>query len=360
VFGYMVDLGWAREHYFAQLTSEVAAIDGAGQGLRFTIALRNGAAIVGPLAPPESDLPMATREFPMTFFDPLLVTIDPPSDLLLTSALATAIADNDITLATAERGARRTLVLAGVTAVVLIAGLVLSLQAGRATTRLAEMRSDFVSAVTHELKAPIANLRAIHQTLASGRLDAGASREYAQMGVREATRLGRLVENLLAYARVTDVADLYTFESVPLKRVVDDSVQEFAAHLADANFELRVDVPDSLPPVHADPVALELLLNNLIDNAIRYSTAERVLTISARDAGGQVVMSVADRGIGIADEDRAHVTKKFFRGRHPGAAGSGLGLAIVDRIVKDHAGTLEINSTEGKGTTVVISLPRAA
>jgi two-component system phosphate regulon sensor histidine kinase PhoR len=115
-----------------------------------------------------------------------------------------------------------------------------------------------------------------------------------------------------------------------------------------------------LPPVRADATALELLLNNLIDNAIRYSSEIRELTITARAEGARVALRVTDRGRGIEREELEHVTKRFYRGRRRAASGSGLGLAIVDRIVKDHGGTLEIASTPGQGTTVTVSLPAAS
>lgn len=359
VLGFMVNLTWARTHYFQGLTDVVSSIEG-GPGLHYAMADEHGAPVVGTIPPGAATAPLARREFPMTFFDPLLIALDPPRDLKLVTWTAAALAEGDPTLVAAERSARRTLALAGLMAAVLIAGLVLSLQAGRANAKLADMRSDFVSAVTHELKTPIANLQAIHQTLASGRINYDASREYAAMGVREATRLTRLIENLLAYARITDVADAYSFDKVSLGEVVDESLQEFASHLSEAQFTVSVDVPDHLPLLRADSTALELMLNNLIDNAIRYSAGTRVLSIGARAKNERfVALTIADRGIGIPDAEKGRVMKKFFRGRHSNAGGSGLGLAIVERIVRDHGGTVDIESTLGVGTSVLITLPTA-
>src|SRR5262249_22800232 len=145
----------------------------------------------------------AQRSFSAAFFEPSVVSVDPPGDLHIPQWTAIVTAQGDPTLAAAERGARRTLGIATIMALVLAGALVPSWQAGRASAALAEMRSDFVSAVTHELKTPIANLRAINDTLASERSTITMSREYAQMGIREAQRLSRLVDNLLAYARIT-------------------------------------------------------------------------------------------------------------------------------------------------------------
>jgi signal transduction histidine kinase len=237
----------------------------------------------------------------------------------------------------------------------LTVALVLSVQAARASANLAEMRSEFVSTVTHELKTPIANIRAINETVAAGRGTMEMSREYAQMAIQEAKRLTRLVDNLLAYARLTDIADAYSFEAVPLSAAVERALGEFAPHLA--AFDVRVDIPLDMPPVRADPTALSLVLNNLLDNAIRYSKDNRELSIAARVKGPHGILTVRDRGIGIPHDDIPRVTRKFFRGRRSESSGSGLGLAIVDRIVADHAGVLEIHSAVGEGTTISLTFP---
>jgi two-component system phosphate regulon sensor histidine kinase PhoR len=245
-------------------------------------------------------------------------------------------------------------------ALALTIALWLSLEAGRASETLSDMRADFVSAVTHELKTPIANMRAIHETLAAGRVTQEKSREYAEMGIRETNRLSRLIDNLLAYARITDVADAYAFEPVALETIVDRSVKEFASNLAHGDFDVHVDIPEALPPVKADPTALNLMLNNLLDNAIRYSKDRRHVTIAGRAQKNGVTLEVTDKGVGIPEEDLQRVTRKFWRGHVSHAGGSGLGLAIVDRIVADHGGKLEIHSGVGVGTTVLVTLPVAA
>ena len=158
----------------------------------------------------------------------------------------------------------------------------ISLQAGRASTKLADMRSNFVSAVTHELKTPIANLRAIHETLASGRATIEMSREYAAMGIRESNRLARLVDNLLAYATDHRRRARLRVRTGLARDGVDRSVKEFAPNLTQGDFDMQVELPERLPPVLGDPTALNLMLNNLLDNAIRYSKNSRQVTIAGR------------------------------------------------------------------------------
>jgi len=252
----------------------------------------------------------------------------------------------------------RLLVVATLAGLVFAVGLALVLQTIRASAQLAERRSEFVSTVTHQLKAPVATVRAAGETLLSGRVtDSEASREYAQLVVGQAKRLTRLLDNLLAYARITDVADVYTFQPVSLERVVNDTLRDFRAELEAGGFAVEVHVPSTLPPVRADRTAIGLLLDNLVDNAIRYSRTTRWLGLTARAQDGVVVIAVADRGAGIPPDEITKVTQRFYRGRHVSAGGSGLGLAIAARIAADHGGNLNVQSTIDEGTTVRVTLP---
>ncbi|MFN7983204.1 MAG: HAMP domain-containing sensor histidine kinase [Vicinamibacterales bacterium] len=357
--GYVVNLAWVREHYFADLVAQVARIEGSDNSVTFTITDDAGRAVVGTPTEGGPDVPLASRTFQLAFFEPAAVAVDPPPDLGQIWWTAVATASGDPTLAAAERGARRTLAIAGVMSLMLAGAVIVALRAARTNSDLAIMRADFVSAVTHELKTPLANLRAINETLASGRSTPEMVREYAHMGIGEATRLTRLVDNLLAYSRVTDVADVYSFEPVSLADAVERSLQEFAVALRRDGFAVHVDVSDELPNVYADANALGLLLNNLIDNAVRYSKDVRELWLTGRAHDGAVTIEVRDRGVGIPADELDNVTRKFFRGRGAVSGGSGLGLAIVDRIVSDHDGTLAIRSQEGQGTTVSVTMPAA-
>lgn len=358
VLGFVVDMDWVMSNYFRSLIRQVARIEG-GSGLELTLFDERGTAIFGRAAGGPAAT-TARRTFTMGFFEPMAVSVDPPDDLTRRSWTAEIRADRDPTLEAAERGARRTLLVSAVMAVVLTGALMLAWQAGRATAALAEMRSDFVSAVTHELKTPIANLRALSETIASDRSTIEMSREYSKMGVREAVRLTRLVDNLLAYARITDAASAYDFDRVELPAIVERTVREFSANLTHGGFAVEIDLPEKLPPVRADATALNLMLNNLVDNAIRYSTDRRSLRLAATATDTAVTLTITDQGAGIPPEEIPRVTRKFSRGRQSAAGGSGLGLAIVDRIVHDHGGSLAIESRVGAGTSVAITLPVAA
>jgi signal transduction histidine kinase len=355
VVGFTVNLAWVREHYFPAMAKQVALI---GRGGALAIVDDRGLPVAGTVAPVFSG-PIVRRWFPVLFFDPLLVDVDSPSAVSRRSWAVEVDTGGDADLAAAARGARRTLSMAAVAVAALALGLALTARAARASARLAELRSDFVSTVTHELKTPIATIRAVGDTLVRGRIsEPQAMREYAQLVVQEAKRLTRLVENLLAYARVTDVTEVYAFGPLAPKDLVDEVVKGYGAQLTEAAFELEIDVPADLPSIRGDRTALRLALDNLVDNAIRYSGTGRWLGVRAHArAGGIVRLEVSDHGTGIAPEDLALVTRRFFRGRRQRASGSGLGLAIVKRIVVDHGGTLGISSVPGQGTSVRLDLP---
>jgi two-component system phosphate regulon sensor histidine kinase PhoR len=219
------------------------------------------------------------------------------------------------------------------------------------------MRSEFVSSVTHDLKMPLANIHAMADTLALRTVSPDKIRTYGGHLRQEAKRLARLVDNLLAYARVTDVANVYSFEPIVPARLVNDALQSFQQPLSERQFQVELTVPDDLPLVRADRAAMVLALDNLIDNAIRYSGDRRIIQITAASRGRSVVLDIQDHGIGIPSEELPTVTQKFVRGRSAPSGGSGLGLAIVSRIVADHFGSFTLESTYGMGTLARVILP---
>ena len=357
--GFLVSLDWVRRHYFPELTQQITRIQGPDSGLRLAIADGSGVPVVAQPAGGR-EAPISTRAFPVLFFDPDIAGLDPPPELSDKMWTARATVADDRALLAARSGGIRTLVIATISSLLLAAGFALTLYAARANLQLMTMRSEFVSAVTHELKTPIATIRAVGDSVASGRVtDVNTLKDYAHMVVQESKRLARLFDNLLAYSRITDVTEAYHFESLEVGPLVDEALRGFSAQLSANGFQIDLDVPPDLPPVRADRTAMGLLLDNVIDNAIRYSTGNHWLGIRAAQSDGAVQVAISDAGIGIARDEIDHVVRKFFRGQRAGSGGSGLGLAIANRIVHDHGGTMVIESTVGSGTTVRVSLPNA-
>jgi signal transduction histidine kinase len=358
IFGFMVDLAWAQEHYFPELTAQVARVLRASAGgVDFVILDQQGRAIAG--QQPDQAGIAAQRQFSRLFFDPRLVAVEWPRDLANEVWTIQAVAGRDPTLNAASQGARRALAIALASALALAFSFVLIVRAIRANARLTEMRSEFVSSITHELNTPISTIQAIGETFASNRgVTTEVARKYGRLATNEAKRLRRLVDNLLAHARITDVTETYAFEPVEPHVLISDTLRDFASQLEYANFEVVIDVPPQLPNVKADRRSMRLALGNLVDNAIRYSNGARYLGIAAHSNERGVAIAITDKGQGIPESDVPYVTKRFFRGTNTDSTGgSGLGLAIVARIVAEHGGALDFTSVVGAGTTATLWIP---
>jgi signal transduction histidine kinase len=355
--GFLVNLPWVRQHYFPELLRQVARIGGETPGVTLAIMDDQGRAVVGDAGVRDGTF-SSRRAFPLAFFDPVLAAATRPSDVTPRSWDVVVGATGDTTLTVAQQGADVTLGIAALAAIVLAMGLGMAARAMRMSADLAEMRAEFMSSVTHELKTPIASIQAMGETLSRGRLrDPRAQQDYAAVVTQEAKRLGRLVNNVLAYARITDVADVYSFEPLDIGEVIDECLARFNRQLQQDRFTLAIDIPADLPAIVADRAAMELLFDNLIDNAVRHSGANRHLRVAVRGEGSRVCVEIADQGVGIAPDDLARVSQKFVRGRNAAAGGSGLGLAIVTRIVADHRGTFTLESSLGRGTVARVALP---
>jgi signal transduction histidine kinase len=237
--------------------------------------------------------------------------------------------------------------------------LVLAIRSIKSEVALATMRSDFVSSVTHELKMPLANISIMADSLALRPAATDKIQRYAVLLRQESRRLSQLIDNLLAYARITDVAQVYSFEPLAVSELVQSVLQSFQHPLTEQQFSVTIEIPPGLPPVKADRAAMLLVLGNLVDNAVRYSEAARSMTISAYAEGSSITIQVRDSGAGIPTDELPIVRGRVVRVRRTRLHGSGLGLAIVARVVADHSGTFDLKSMPGLGTTARVSLPVA-
>jgi signal transduction histidine kinase len=358
IVGFTVNLRWVREHYFVDLAREIWSLDlGADSGLLMHIRDKEGRIVAG--SPFDDDHALTHRRtFDLVFLDaesalPLPGGYRPEAWSIAVSGARNPALFRD------SNNATRLIVFGGLSGLVFAVGLVLTVRAVRANARLTEMRTDFVSTVTHELKTPIATIKAAAETLARDRLTGMSVQTCGRIVASESGRLARLVENLLAYSRITDVTATYSFGPVEIAALFNDIQEDFEARLDRHGFELDIRIAAGTRPVRGDRFALRLLFGNLVDNAIKYSDTSRTVTLSAHGTETQVTIDVTDTGIGIAADELPTVLKKFGRGRTARTSGSGLGLAIVNRITSDHAGRLRIQSAPGAGTTVTVTLPAA-
>lgn len=353
--GYTVNLPWAKQDYFRDLAAQVARIGGEGDDLAIAI----GPAPPAAPAPAASDSVRHAQRFPVRFYDRNLTQVLPADDApeeWLASVTPPAPAQPGVL------SGRRMFALMGLAAVASLVSVVVIARALVVTSELIAMKSEFVSTVTHELKTPLSLMTLVADTLVTGRYKAPEKiPEYGAMLSTEVSRMTHLIDNLLSFARLNRVDHYYAPTSVDVAELVEEAAGAVRRRLDQLDFSLTVDVGPDPMAVRADHTALLLVIENLLDNAIKYSTgvATRAIVIRAHRADAGVVIEVEDHGLGIHEDDLPHVTEKFYRGRQAAGGGSGLGLAIADRIVRDHAGRLDISSSAGVGTTVRVHLPAA-
>jgi len=239
----------------------------------------------------------------------------------------------------------------------MLVALGLALQAHRRSAELARMQTDFVAHVSHQLKTPLSLLSTATETLQMDRIRSPERlAQYLDTIRAEAQRLTVLVQRVLEFSRVQQQRT-YEFERVDLGALVRETSDAFAHGLAGrlVVYDERVSGPG--PVVLADPAALEQVIANLLDNAIKYSDADRPVIVSVRVERQWAIIEVIDRGVGIAAADQARIFERFYR--VPGTGhrqGFGLGLPIVRELVHAQGGSVGVSSELGAGSTFRVTL----
>jgi signal transduction histidine kinase len=251
------------------------------------------------------------------------------------------------------------------TALVLLAGIALTLRTAARAMRLSQMKADFVSNVSHELRTPLASIRVFGEFLKLGRVRAPEKmREYGGYIETESRRLTQLINNILDFSRIESGQKSYHFEPTGLESVVAETLKTFGVRLEQSGFAIGLETPpQSLPLLELDADAIAQAFINLLDNAVKYSGEARAIDVRLAEQDGYVALAVSDHGIGIAREECAKVFEKFYRvstGLVHDVKGSGLGLSIVKHIVEAHQGKVAVESEPGRGSTFTILLPVAA
>jgi signal transduction histidine kinase len=243
----------------------------------------------------------------------------------------------------------------------LVAGIVLCWRLLRRETEMARLKSDFVANVSHDLKTPLSVIRMFGETLELGRVtDDTRRREYYRVITRESERLSRLIDNVLDFSRIEGGRRRYERVPTAVEPLVRNTLEAFAYPLEQQGFKVEVTVAADLPEVPMDADAVGQALANLVDNAVKYSGPERVVTIDARRDGDRLALSVADRGVGIPAAEHGRIFEKFYRvgqSETQGRRGSGVGLALVRHVVQAHGGEVTVQSTPGRGSRFTLWLP---
>jgi two-component system sensor histidine kinase KdpD len=223
--------------------------------------------------------------------------------------------------------------------------------------RTEEMRSALLSAVSHDLRTPLAAITGAATTLREGSRGGTAPDQADLLDTicEEAERLERLVRNLLDMTRLESGSLVVKREWVPLEEIVGAALTRLDAQLVGR--PVRAALPSDLPLLSVDAILLEQVFVNLLENAGKYTPANSALDLTARVANQTLVIEVADRGPGLPPGGEARIFEKFYRGQPAGPPGAGLGLAICRGIVHAHGGTIVAEQRDGGGALFRIVLP---
>lgn len=240
----------------------------------------------------------------------------------------------------------------------------LEVQAREAETlrQVDRLKDEFIGTVSHELRRPLASIKGYTASLLlpGSNWEHDVQQEFLKVIDEEADTLSHQIDNLLDLARLGSGSLQLNCEPAHLRALTEQAVHRIQTQpqLPDHSYELRF--PDEFPYVEADQERLSQVLINLLENAAKYSPAGTPIVVEGRAAGGEVVVSVIDRGVGLTSEQAAHVFDKFYRvdsGLTRATEGTGLGLALCYGVIEAHKGKMTVTSTPREGSTFTFTLP---
>jgi len=260
-----------------------------------------------------------------------------------------------------NRFLRTYFLILGALSLLMMGGMWLTFRNVSRELALAKLKSDFVSNVSHELRTPLALIRLYAETLELGRLSSPARQhEYHEIIRKESERLTGLINNILDFSRIEAGKKEYSFRETDMAELVRTTLDSYRFEIEQNGFQLEETIEGGLPTVQVDREAIARSLLNLVNNAVKYSSSRKYLGVHLYRHNGIVKLEVVDHGIGIPANELPKIFEKFYRVGDPlvhNTKGSGLGLSLVRHMVQAHGGEVAVESTPGKGSKFIISLP---
>lgn len=222
-------------------------------------------------------------------------------------------------------------------------------------------QSDLIAELVHELRTPMASLSTAVQILLRPDISEQQHTKLAEIIRDEISRLSDLTTSFLDIARLESGRMQFHFMNVNIKGLLEYCIEVMQSRASEKNISISFEIPDDSIQIHADRDKIIQVMLNLLSNAIKYHHKGGKIVINANEDPKNVVISVADNGSGIPPESLPHLFNKFYRvpGVDKMTPGTGLGLSICKRIIESHEGTIEVQSTRGRGSIFTIRLPRA-
>ncbi|MFH1753089.1 MAG: HAMP domain-containing sensor histidine kinase [Candidatus Omnitrophota bacterium] len=228
--------------------------------------------------------------------------------------------------------------------------------------RLAKLKSEFVSGLSHDLRRPLTSIRMFSEMLREDRVPKTEKKqEYYDIINSESERLTHLANNILDFSRIETGRKRFNFEAENIANVVTDTVERFRKYMADEGRKIKLSIEGEIPPVKIDVSAMAQAFMNLISNAAKFSDPDQEIVVNLkRDGKSNIVIEIRDSGIGIPKADIKKIFNRFYRTsqkRVRDIEGSGMGLALVKYTIEAHKGRVVVESEEGKGSTFSVILP---
>ncbi len=238
---------------------------------------------------------------------------------------------------------------------VIMAGAFFVFRAVRKQLRAGQQQQHFMMAITHELKTPIAVTKLNLETLQKRKLDEAQQQKLIQNTIQEANRLNNLCNNILLVSQIEDNAYHITKEEINLSSLVQDCVLDFINRFPQRNYITEI-TPGIF--VNGDNLMLQLAINNLVENATKYSPREKPVTISLNNTNNKIIFAVKDEGSGIPEEDKKKIFEKFYRIGNKAtkeAKGTGLGLYLTKKIAQQHKAVIYVDDNLPVGSIFTIA-----
>jgi two-component system phosphate regulon sensor histidine kinase PhoR len=269
----------------------------------------------------------------------------------------------DFTIADLARDrTKRNLILVVLMDAVLLFGTWLIFRNVKRQVELSQMKSDFVSNVSHEIRTPLSLISMYIETLEMGRVKSAEKiKEYYNVILNETSRLSGIVNRILSFSQIESNKRKYIFGETLINEVVENAALTFRYSLENKGFSYSFTPGENLPVIMADREAVADAFVNLVDNAMKYSLENKVISVRTGKYENYVYVEVEDHGVGISEKDQKYIFDKFYRVTEMNLAnkvkGSGLGLAIVKHIMDIHKGRIYVKSAPGSGSLFRLLFP---
>jgi signal transduction histidine kinase len=245
--------------------------------------------------------------------------------------------------------------------IVLISGSVLISRTIAHEMAVLKLKSDFVSSVSHEFKSPLTSIKALAERLRDGKVkDSDRMNQYFSVITQDVDRLTCLVRNILDFSKIEEGKKEYEFVETDVVQLVTQQVEFFKRSESAKGLEIQIRISEDIPHLDVDKEAFSQAFNNLLDNAVKFSSDRKEIEVNLKKENTSVFIEVRDWGIGIPPPDLDKIFDKFYQGRNTlqqSVKGTGLGLTLVKHTVEAHGGRIAVVSHVGEGSIFSIILP---